>query len=248
MTNDEREAHIRALLWRHAHPTLRKMDRDEISKLTEDILQIATSSGLWSKWTPDRETIATRVADLWVPMEDLREALNALPGPKLTKVDVEQRIRDIREMPYSSGYPKAELEAESYAVFAAEKERGTEFIAILGYLEDWHLGSQERLRQKAEKERRERIAQERQIAETRLRNGADCPWTPATDVIDLHSRKNGRLYRLRSLQNVGKQQPAFEVLRVDSIDSKRGRLVGRYRTRGDATKAVESVAWQENDL
>lgn len=247
MTNDEREAHIRRVLWEQAHPTLRGMDSARVAKLAEEIFRIATSSGLWSKWSPDRETIASRAADIWVPMEDLRESLNALPGPTLTKIDVEQRIRDLREQRYRS-YPTAELESEAYAVFAEEKARGTEFIAILGYLEEWHWGNEERLRRKAEQERREQIARDKQIAETRLRNGADCPWTAATEITDLHCRKNGRLYRLRSLQNVGKHEPAFEVLRVDYLSAKRGRSVGRYRTRGDATKAVENVAWQENDL
>jgi hypothetical protein len=98
------------------------------------------------------------------------------------------------------------------------------------------------------KERHERIAQEKQLAEARLRNGADCPWTAATDIIDLHCRKNGRLYRLRGLKFASKHEPAFEVLRVDYLDAKRGRPVGRYRTRSEASTAVTNVAWQEDDL
>ena len=39
-----------------------------------------------------------------------------LPGPELTKVDVEQRIRELREKPYSS-YPNQEVEVEALAVF-----------------------------------------------------------------------------------------------------------------------------------
>ena len=99
-------------------------------------LLIATDRGLWTKWSQDREEIAERAAALWVPMDDLREALNALPGPALTKVDVEQRIRDFRENRYGS-YPKPEIEAEALAAFAEEKARGTELIAVLGYLEEW---------------------------------------------------------------------------------------------------------------
>ena len=106
MTDDERASYIRALLWEHAHPTLRNMDRDRIGKLTEQILRIATDRGLWTKWSQDREQIAERAASLWVPMDDLRESLNALPGPTLTKVDVEQRIRDFRENRYGS-YPNS---------------------------------------------------------------------------------------------------------------------------------------------
>jgi hypothetical protein len=121
-------------------------------------------------------------------MEDLREALNALPGPTLTKVDVEQRIREIREKPYGNGYPTKEVEAEALAVFVDEKARGTEFIAILGCLEEWHWGAEERLRKKQEKERREQIAKEKQLAEARLRNGADRPWTAATGLHRVTTR------------------------------------------------------------
>jgi hypothetical protein len=54
-------------------------------------------------------------------------------------------------------------------------------------------GAEERLRQ-AEKEHREQIADDNRRAEgVRLRNGADCPWTAATDISDLHCCKNGRL-------------------------------------------------------
>jgi hypothetical protein len=181
-------------------------------------------------------------------MVDLREALNTLPGPQLTEIDVEQRIREIREMPYGNGYPNQKVEAEALVVFAEEKAKGTEFVALLGYMEEWYWGAKERLRQKAERERCERIAEDKRLAEARLRNGADCPWTAATDISDLHCRKNGRLYRLRTLQTTGKIEPAFEVLRVDFLGAKRGRPVGRYRTRGEASKAVANVAYQEDDL
>ncbi len=247
MTYDDRASNIRSLLWEHAHPTLRNIDRDRIAKLAEQILRIAIDRGLWTKWGPDRDEIAERAANLWIPLDDLREALNTLPGPVLTKVDVEQRIRDFREKQYGS-YPKAEMEAEALAAFAEEKAKGTEFIAVLGHMEEWCWGGEERLRQKREKDRREQIAKEKQVAEARLRNGADCPWTAATDITDLHCCKNGRLYRLRALQTADKFEPAFEVLRVDYLDAKRGRPVGRYRTRSDASKAVANVAWQKDDL
>lgn len=247
MTYDNRASEIRSLLWEHAHSTLRSMDHNRIAKLAEQILQVATDRGLWTKWSQDREEIAERAASLWIPLDDLRDALNGMPGPTLTRVDVEQRIRDFRDKQYG-GYPNAEIEAEALAAFAEEKARGTEFIAVLGYMEEWSHGVEERLRQKRERGRRDQIAREKQIAEARLRNGADCPWTAATDITDLHCRKNGRLYRLRALQPTNKFEPAFEVLRVDHLDAKRGRPVGRYRTRTDASKAVATVAWQEDDL
>jgi len=224
------------------------MDYTRIADLTAQILRVVTDRGLWTKWGKDREDLAERAADIWIPMADLREALNALPGPKLTEVDVEQRIREFREKRYGNGYPEKEVEAEALAVFAGEKAKGTEFVAILGYMEEWYWGAAERLRQKAEREYRERIAEEKRLAEARLRNGADCPWTAATGIPDLHCCKNGRLYRLRALKTTGKFEPAFEVLRVDHLDAKRGRPVGRYRTRGEASRAVANVAYQEDDL
>jgi hypothetical protein len=210
MTYDDRASNIRALLWEHAHPALRSMDRDRIAKLAEQIMRIATDRGLWTKWGSNREEIAERAANLWIPLDDLREALNALPGPALTRVDVEQRIRDFREKQYGS-YPKAEVEAETLAAFAEEKARGTEFIAVLDYLEEWYWGAEERLRQKRDKDRREQIAKDKQVAEARLRNGADCPWTAATGVADLHCCKNGRLYRLRALQTTNVVLPQIRL-------------------------------------
>jgi hypothetical protein len=122
------------------------------------------------------------------------------------------------------------------------------FIAITGHLKEWCWGAEERLRRKREKDRREQIAKNKQVAEARLRNGVDCSWTAATGVVDLYCCKNGRLYRLRALLTRGKHEPAFEVLRVDYLEAKRGRALGRYRTRGEGSTAVGKVAWQEDDL
>lgn len=60
--------------------------------------------------------------------------LNALPGPTLTEVDVAQRLRNLREQPYISRAPAAPLEADALAAYAEEKAKGTEFIALLGYI------------------------------------------------------------------------------------------------------------------
>lgn len=60
MTYDDRASDIHALLWEHAHPALRNMDRDRIAKLAEQILRIATDRGLWTKWSQNREEIAER--------------------------------------------------------------------------------------------------------------------------------------------------------------------------------------------
>jgi hypothetical protein len=46
MTYDDRASQIRGLLWEHAHPTLRNLDRERIAKLAEEILRIAADQGL----------------------------------------------------------------------------------------------------------------------------------------------------------------------------------------------------------
>ena len=60
MGDEERASQIRSLLWQHAHPTLRNMDRQQIATLADEILRIATDRGLWTKWGRDREELAER--------------------------------------------------------------------------------------------------------------------------------------------------------------------------------------------
>jgi hypothetical protein len=107
----------------------------------------------------------------------------------------------------------------SFAAYAEEKTKGTEFIAILGWLEEWTWGADERLRRTREGERRQRIEQEKRNAETRLRSGADCPWTATAALAGLHCRKNARLFRLKTLDEVESPlTPKFEVLEVKSFE------------------------------
>lgn len=122
------------------------MDWYHIDKLAEEIVQTATAGGVWTKWSADREQIAERAVGIWIPVDDLRAALNALPGPTLSEVDVAQRLRDLREQPYTYQDPVAPLEADALAAYAEEKAKGTEFIALLGYMEEWYWGAEERLR------------------------------------------------------------------------------------------------------
>jgi hypothetical protein len=129
--------------------------------------------------------------------------------------------------------------------YAREKDVGTEFMAILGHLEDWMFGAEERLHQKRAQENRERIERERHAAEVRLRSGADCPWTPASGIIGLHCRKNHRLFRLIERKPVRPLDPKFEVQEVKALEDKRGNHIGQYRTRTDASKAVAEVAFNQ---
>jgi hypothetical protein len=248
MTEDERVHEIVRILYQYsARPPLKFPTEAEIPNLAKKILKAARGpTSLWTKWGKDREEVVARAADIWVPLEDLRDALNELPGERLTQVDVEQRIKALRHDHggYSS-WPDEELKAGSFAAFAEEKANGTEFIAILGWLEEWTWGAGESLRRKREEERRKRIEQDKQNAEARLRSGADCPWTALADLAEFYCRKNARLFRLKVLDAGGSPlSPRFEVLEVKSFEDKRGVSIGRYRTRTDASKAILEVAYK----
>ena len=95
MTEDDRLRYVIHLLLEHsARPPLKFPSEAEIPKIARKIMEAATGPrSLWSKWGAEREEIAPRAADLWVPMADLIEALNQLPGERLTAVDVEQRCQ-----------------------------------------------------------------------------------------------------------------------------------------------------------
>jgi hypothetical protein len=246
MTEDTRPYDIKRLLFMHSRPVLKYDGEQQIRDLTNAIMKIADGSDSpWTKWGELRESIARRVAEVWVPMDDLREALNGLRGPKLTVTDVEQRIRAIREEPYSGGGPREEAKDRCLAAYAAERANGTEFIAILGFIEEWMYGEEEGLRLRDEERNRARIQQNKRNAEARLRSGADCPWTAADGVAEQHCRKNYRLFRLKVLSAAHPLEPKFEVLRVKSLEDRRGTRIGQYRTRTDASKAVVDVAFKD---
>ena len=71
--------------------------REEAGIAREIVSAIDRSSSVWSKWDAQREEAAKAAASCWIPVEDLRAFLNNLPGPLLTKTDVEQRLRAIWE-------------------------------------------------------------------------------------------------------------------------------------------------------
>jgi hypothetical protein len=248
MTEDQRFHEIIRLLHQYsARPPLKFPTDAELPALAKKILKAATGpTSLWAKWDKDRDELARRAAEVWAPLEDLRTALNTLPGEPLTCIDVEQRLYAIRSEHggYSYG-PEEELKNAALTAYAEEKAKGTEFIAMLGWLEEWMWGAGENLRRKRDKERQEQIEQDKRNAEARLRSGADCPWTAAAGLADLHCRKNARLFRLKALERAASPlSPKFEVFEVKSVDEKRGVPIGRYRTRSDASKAVLEVAYK----
>ena len=82
MSDQERLYEIIQLLHQYsARPPLKFPTDAEIPKIARMILNVADGPRtLWQKWGDDREEIISRAAEVWVPIDDLREALNRLPG------------------------------------------------------------------------------------------------------------------------------------------------------------------------
>jgi hypothetical protein len=80
-------------------PSLRHIrDGYALNKLAIDIVRsIDRGNSIWRKWDGQREFLLKSCLRCWIPLPALLEALNELPGPKLTKTDVEQRLRQMEE-------------------------------------------------------------------------------------------------------------------------------------------------------
>ena len=140
MRDDDRLHDVIRMLYEYsARPPLKFPSEAEILKIARKIFDVAYGpKSLWTKWDKDREEIISRAVDVWVPLDDLLGALNILAGEKLTATDAEQRLYALRYEygGYSRGPDEAIKEA-SFSAYAEEKAKGTEFIAILGWLEEW---------------------------------------------------------------------------------------------------------------
>src|SRR5690348_861761 len=100
MSEDERLYSIRSLIFDYVKsPSLRHIrEPHAVAKLAKDILRVVDRPvGPWSKWDGLRDAELKAAATTWIPVEDLRDYLNAIPGPQLTTTDVAQRLRAIQE-------------------------------------------------------------------------------------------------------------------------------------------------------
>jgi hypothetical protein len=100
---------------------------------------------VWKKWETQLEEVAQAAAPCWIPVEDFQAFLNTLPGPPLTKTDVEQRLRAICERPHAN-YPKDELKDGCVALYRSETVDGTETRAIIGALQEHIEREEDRIR------------------------------------------------------------------------------------------------------
>ncbi|MEY9189152.1 hypothetical protein [Bradyrhizobium ottawaense] len=212
---------------------------DQLQKLAKDIVQAVDRAGsVWTKWEGAREDIIKAASPCWIPEEDLQERLNLLPGPPLTLTDVKQRLRALWEQPWEA-YPDDELREGCLAVYRAEKERGTELIAIVGAIREHIEREEERLRR--ERDEAYRASREQELAKRKQRflSGADVGWTQV-DGSDpaLYCRRNGRAFRIA----VGKDK-RWKLYRVANHQDA-GYQLGVYGNRRDANKALDKIAYE----
>jgi hypothetical protein len=244
MKEDERGGRIRSLLFNYVRsPSLQHIrDPHSLQNLTLEILKaIDRSNSIWTKWDGQREVVLKSAMPCWIPIEDLREFLNLMPGPKLTNTDVTQRVQAF-EADQLFDYPNDKLQSGCLAIYQREKEAGTELPAIIGLLREYV----EREEGRIAAERRERYQQYREQAkidmEQRLLSGADCGWTQIQKSTNYYCRANGRTFRLSPSKD-----KMWNLHRVESAsDDEKGAFVGKYRQRRDATKVVKEMAYRSD--
>ncbi|KRB86928.1 hypothetical protein ASE00_07410 [Sphingomonas sp. Root710] len=221
-------------------PSLRHIkDPYVVIKLAQDIVKkLDRGNSAWTKWNGPREQLVKSAIACWVPAADLRDHLNRMEGPALSTSDVEQRLRAFAEERYSD-FARDEFRPGCLAIYEAEKADGTEMPAIIGVLQEHVEREEERLRVEQEARYQELKRREQAAAENRLLSGADCKWTPWPKTKDVYCRVSGRLFRL----SPGPDK-RLDLYEVESVEAAGGELMGRYLKRGDATKAVELIAYQ----
>ncbi|HYD86242.1 MAG TPA: hypothetical protein VEA80_02095 [Vitreimonas sp.] len=221
-------------------PSLKHIrDPQSVNKLAKEILtSLDQASSVWRKWDGVRDDVAKAAAYCWIPVEGLRAFLNQLPGPELTITDVNQRLRAIWEETTSNGYPNEDVKDACLALYEMEQAAGTEMMAIIGALQEFIEAEEERLRVEGEA-RYKRLREEEQARlEQMFLAGADSPWIKVGQSKDLFCRKNGRAFRIA--QGKDKRWSLFRIANVDDA----GKLLGVYGTRGDANKALKTIAYE----
>lgn len=242
MYYDQRTEAVRKLLLDYlSSPSLRHIrDIGSIEKLSVQIVRRLDEAGsVWKKWDGRREQILSDALECWIPSQDMLNFLNSLPGPELTATDLAERMRAMIEKE-SIGDPNDVLREECLEIFEAESLSGTEMPAIIGRISEYVGKQWSRLYEERREAERQRLDAARQEREQRLLSSADCPWTQLQGSRCLYCRKNGRTFRLR--QSTDK---TWEMHRVNAVDdTEKGRLVGKYSTRGDASKVVAKAAYE----
>lgn len=235
---DEAEMVRRLLVEYVSSPSLKHIrNHRALSNLAAAVVStLNRNNTAWQKWTPTREQLVIYAGPCWVPIDALMRHLNSMPGPKLTRTDVAQRMRDLQEQ-NRCDFAREEVRESCEELFNREQAEGTELPAIVGALQEHVESELERLQ--AEHWARWKAAEEekRSALEQRFLSGADCKWTPVAGSKDMFCRSNGRAYRLTRSAN-----GQYEMNRAGDQDDP-GIFIGRYKGRGDATKALLTIAF-----
>ncbi len=241
MDDDERLRIVKGQILDHVCSPSQRHIRDgwAIHMLAEKIVEkLDHRTGIWRKWNEERETLVKSATHCWIPIEDLREYLNEIPGPELTRMDVAQRLGAFHEERYER-YPDEDLKPGCLAVFEREKAEGTELPAIIGAIQEWVEEEEGRRWEERAAANQRRIEEARLALEERLVSGADCKWTPLKKSAEVYCRTNSRTFRLSP-----RADKMWDLQRINTLEDENGALIGTYRTRGDATKAVATTAYQ----
>jgi len=242
MKDDERVWTVRELLSDYVKsPSLRHIrDPYSVNRLAQEIIRrLDRSNSIWRKWNGPREVLLKSAIGCWIPVEALRDFLNEMPGPALTRTDVAERLKAFEVEEHE--YPDDDLQSGCLALYEKENAEGTELPAIIGLLRDHIEREDERIRTE-QRERYERSRDEERAArEQRLLSGADCGWTQLHKSSHWYCRVNGRTYRASST----KDKKRWNVHRVQSTsDEEEAPLIGTYQGRGDAMKAIKEMAYK----
>lgn len=241
MRDDERISAVKDLLFQYVRsPSLRHIrDLYSVHRLAVDIVRrVDRGNSVWKKWDDQREALLKSALSCWIPIQDLRDFLNGMPGPALTTADVLGRLKAAEEEQLE--FPNEELRDGCLALYEKEKAEGTELPAIVQLMRDHLEREEERVRQEQEERRKRWLEEDRAGREQRLLSGADCTWTQLRNSVFWHCRLNGRTYRLSPTND-----KMWHLHRVDTVaEDQEGVLLGKYQRRGDATKAVKQMAYQ----
>jgi hypothetical protein len=242
MREDERVWAVKDLLFDYVKsPSLRHIrDPHSLIKLAQEIVKrIDRGNSIWKKWDGQREVLLKSAIGSWIPVEDMRDFLNRMPGPPLTTTDVAQRLKAFEDEDHYA-YPKEEFQSGCMALYEKEKAEGTELPAIIQLLRDYVDREEERSRVEHEERYKQLREQDRTAREQRLLSGADCKWTQLQKSPNWYCRTNGRTYRLSPTKD-----KMWNLHRVNSVsDDEKGALIGKYQRRGDASKVVAEAAYQ----
>jgi hypothetical protein len=168
----------------------------------------------------------TAAATTWIPIEDLRQYLNTVPGARLTQTDVEQRLRAIQEERYDL-YPDSRMQAACLARYKLERDAGTEMSAIIRALSEFSELESERMRVEQERSWKETRAKQQEALRQRLLSGADCKWISLEGPSEYFCRTNGRLFRLTKGKDL-----RWTLSRVQAPQDQRGAMCWASTRRG----------------